>query len=193
MMGIVKPETCSAYKKCNKIIMASSWFFYSSIITMMHGPINIRYIQLGFWLTNFHLTLFKDPITFTNEGVHVLASSDSTDLSGSKVVRYKATETGCQQILPNPYRFTICLRHGSFVCFRQFIKYRNKSEIRYAVCLQVSITSSYDIICTRSSRYLNSKLGVVKWLPASYRVFIEKLAVAKTVQKLLHNLWNPKF
>jgi len=48
MMGIVKPETCSAYKKCNKIIMASSWFFYSSIITMMHGPINIRYIQLGF-------------------------------------------------------------------------------------------------------------------------------------------------
>jgi hypothetical protein len=37
---------------------------------------------------NFHLTLFKDPITFTNEGVLVLASNDSTDLSGSNVVGY---------------------------------------------------------------------------------------------------------
>jgi len=34
MMGMTMPETCSAYKKL---------VFYSSFITMMHGPINIRF------------------------------------------------------------------------------------------------------------------------------------------------------
>jgi len=42
MMGIVMPETCWAYKKYNKIISGIYLVFYSSVITMMHGPINIR-------------------------------------------------------------------------------------------------------------------------------------------------------
>ena len=41
MMGIVVPETCWAYKKHNKII-SGSYFFYSSAITMVHGPTNIK-------------------------------------------------------------------------------------------------------------------------------------------------------
>jgi len=42
MMGIVMPETCSAYKKYNKISSSIYLNFYSSIITKMHVPINIR-------------------------------------------------------------------------------------------------------------------------------------------------------
>jgi len=41
MMGIVVPETCWAYKKYNKIIIGIQLVFYSSVVTMMHGPINI--------------------------------------------------------------------------------------------------------------------------------------------------------
>jgi len=42
MMGIVVPETRSAYKKYNKIISDLYLVFYSSVITMMHGPTNIK-------------------------------------------------------------------------------------------------------------------------------------------------------
>ena len=42
MMGIVVPETCSAYKKYNKIISGIYLVSYSSVITMMHGPTHIR-------------------------------------------------------------------------------------------------------------------------------------------------------
>jgi len=42
MMGIVVPETCWAHKKWNKITSGIKLVFYSSTITMMHGPINIR-------------------------------------------------------------------------------------------------------------------------------------------------------
>jgi hypothetical protein len=45
MMDIVMPETCSACKKYNKIISGIWLVFYSSVITMMHGPINIRFIS----------------------------------------------------------------------------------------------------------------------------------------------------
>jgi len=43
MMGIVVSETCWAYKKYNK---NNKWHlvgFYSSFITMMHGPTNIKF------------------------------------------------------------------------------------------------------------------------------------------------------
>jgi len=42
MMGILMFETCWAYNKYNKITSDIYLVFYSSIITMMHGPINIR-------------------------------------------------------------------------------------------------------------------------------------------------------
>jgi len=41
MMGIVMPETCWAYKKYDKILSGIYSAFYSSVITMLHGPINI--------------------------------------------------------------------------------------------------------------------------------------------------------
>ena len=42
MMDILMSETCWAHKKWNKITSDIKFFFYSSTITMMHGPINIR-------------------------------------------------------------------------------------------------------------------------------------------------------
>ena len=47
MMDILMSETCWAHKKWNKIISDIKLVFYSSNITMMHGPINIRiYVHL---------------------------------------------------------------------------------------------------------------------------------------------------
>ena len=44
MMDILMSETCWAHKKWNKIASNIKLVFYSSTITMMHGPINIRLI-----------------------------------------------------------------------------------------------------------------------------------------------------
>ena len=46
MMDILMSETCWAHKKWNKIASDINLVFYSSTITMMHGPINIRYILM---------------------------------------------------------------------------------------------------------------------------------------------------
>ena len=45
-MDILMSETCWAHKKWNKIASDIKLVFYSSTITMTHGPINIRYILL---------------------------------------------------------------------------------------------------------------------------------------------------
>ena len=43
MMDILMSETCWTHKKWNKIASDIKLAFYSSTITMMHGPINIRF------------------------------------------------------------------------------------------------------------------------------------------------------
>ena len=43
MMDILMPEICWAYKKWNKIASDIKLVFYSSTVTMMHGPINITF------------------------------------------------------------------------------------------------------------------------------------------------------
>ena len=45
MMDILMSETCWAHKKWNKIASDIKLVFYSSIITMLHGPINIRFLS----------------------------------------------------------------------------------------------------------------------------------------------------
>jgi len=42
-------ETCSAHKKRNKIASDIKLVFYSSTITMVHGPINIRLQMQSYW------------------------------------------------------------------------------------------------------------------------------------------------
>ena len=44
MMDILMSETCWAHKKWNKIASDIKLVFYSSNITMMHSPINIRFV-----------------------------------------------------------------------------------------------------------------------------------------------------
>ena len=43
MMDILMSETCWVHKKWNKIASDIKFVLYSSSITMMHGPINIRF------------------------------------------------------------------------------------------------------------------------------------------------------
>ena len=45
MMDILMSETCWAHTKWNKIASDIKLVFYSSTITMMHGPINIKFIH----------------------------------------------------------------------------------------------------------------------------------------------------
>ena len=45
MMDILMSETCWAHKKRNKIANDIKLVSYSSTITMMHGPINIRFLE----------------------------------------------------------------------------------------------------------------------------------------------------
>jgi len=47
MMAILISETYWAHKKWNKIASDIKLVFYSSTITMMHGPIHIRFILLS--------------------------------------------------------------------------------------------------------------------------------------------------
>jgi len=42
-MGIVVPETCLAYEKYIKIISGIFLVFYSSVIIMIHGPVNSKH------------------------------------------------------------------------------------------------------------------------------------------------------
>ena len=42
MLDILMAETCWAHKKWNKIASDIKLVFYSSTVTMMHGPINIK-------------------------------------------------------------------------------------------------------------------------------------------------------
>ena len=46
MMDILMSEICWVHKKWNKISSDIKLVFYSSTITMMHGPINIRYTKV---------------------------------------------------------------------------------------------------------------------------------------------------
>ena len=50
MRDILISETCWVHKKWNKIASDISLVFYPSTITMMHGPINIRFICCSFLL-----------------------------------------------------------------------------------------------------------------------------------------------
>ena len=43
MKDILMSETCWAHKKWNKTASVIKLVFHSSVITMMHGPINIRF------------------------------------------------------------------------------------------------------------------------------------------------------
>ena len=62
MMDILMSETCWAHKKWNKIASDIKLVFYSSTITMMHGPINIRFV-----LQNLHInTKWKIKKAFRN-------------------------------------------------------------------------------------------------------------------------------
>ena len=57
MMDILMTETCWAHKRRNKIASDIKLVFYSSTITMMHGPINITLCQIltTIWICIFFL------------------------------------------------------------------------------------------------------------------------------------------
>jgi len=57
MMDLLMSETCWAHKKWNKTASDMMLVFYSSTITMIHGPINIRFTNATV-LLHFVLIVF---------------------------------------------------------------------------------------------------------------------------------------
>ena len=57
MMDILMSKTCWAHKKWNKITSDIKLVLYSSTITMMHGPINIRLKNAKMYLRSIHSNL----------------------------------------------------------------------------------------------------------------------------------------
>jgi len=61
MMDMLISETCWAHKKWNKIASDIKLVFYSSTITMMHGPINIR-IKVYIYYSPYASPSFVKPV-----------------------------------------------------------------------------------------------------------------------------------
>ena len=62
MMDILISEICWVHKKWNKIASDIKLVFYSSTITMMHGPINIWFCETIFtrvWMLNLLVWIFS--------------------------------------------------------------------------------------------------------------------------------------
>ena len=66
MMDIIMSETFWAHKKWNKIASDIKLVFYSSTITMMHGPINIRFFWFVQGVPCSFLSGFELPQIFAN-------------------------------------------------------------------------------------------------------------------------------
>ena len=64
MMDILMSETCWAHKKWNKITSDITVVIYSSTITMIHGPINIRFTKIA---------LVSDAVLAVQSHVHLPA------------------------------------------------------------------------------------------------------------------------
>ena len=83
MMDVLMSETCWAHKKWNKIASDIKLVFYSSNITMTHGPINIRlktvfdYILLIFVVTLFLKILRRFCPIIVSENSHSSATLTS--------------------------------------------------------------------------------------------------------------------
>ena len=72
MMDILMSETCWAHKKWNKIASDIRLVFYSSTVTMMHGPINItlNYIYLWICRTTVFLSAILSIIKYCRYLIH---------------------------------------------------------------------------------------------------------------------------
>ena len=109
MMDILMSETCWAHKKWNKIATDIKLVFYSSTITMIHGPINIRFNYtpltvhpVVFWQHRYAAngTEIQRNIKQTNSywklGVHLFWTSLSCLGEGGDIC-HRISKTGSQK------------------------------------------------------------------------------------------------
>jgi len=126
MMDILMSETCWAHKKWNKIASNITLVFYSSTITMMHGPINIRFM---WYLNLYHFQNSRLSTAKTIYGARTVSCSKRAreiflrDKSG-QVVQLSTH----LHLVPNsriswavalfpPYTFQACVRKILYIIF----------------------------------------------------------------------------
>jgi len=63
MIDILMSEICWAHKKWNKIVSDIKLVFYSSTVTMIHGPINIRYLPFCLYIV---ICIFVSRLVYGN-------------------------------------------------------------------------------------------------------------------------------
>jgi len=76
-MDILMSETCWAHKKLNKIASDIKLVFYSSTITMMHGPINIKFFMFVYFCGGPHGTSRLPLDSFIKSDVWVFSENQS--------------------------------------------------------------------------------------------------------------------
>jgi len=90
MMDILMSETCWAYKKWNKITSDIKLVSYSSTITMMHGPINIKK------LAQFGNKVLCFLILRAIENRNLLPVQHNISVRGSSNARHR--QDGCEAV-----------------------------------------------------------------------------------------------
>ena len=108
MMGIVMPETCCAYTKHNNITSDIQLVFYSSVITKMHDPINIRQYairrvqvnQYGFKLNGTHqLLAYADDVNILRGSIRTLQENTEALVTVTREVGLEVSADKTKQMV----------------------------------------------------------------------------------------------
>ena len=88
MMDILMSETCWAHKKWNKISSDIKLVFHTSTITMMHGPINIRFNNARISEANNSCSCFKTPLNCFPTATYIMFVSTNTQSPFFKINKH---------------------------------------------------------------------------------------------------------
>ena len=126
IMDILMSETCWTHKKWNKIASDIKLVFYSSTITMTHGPINIR----SMWYLNLYH--FQDSRLSTAKTIYGARTASCSKRAREIFLRDKSGQevqlSTHLHLVPNlriswavvpfpPYTFQVCVRKILYIIF----------------------------------------------------------------------------
>jgi len=115
MMDILMSETCWEHKKWNKIASDIKLVFYSSIITMMQGPINIRFryhIHTCWPFQVLTSSVFNPLHAELNPICHLLALLGAHHILHASRIRVKNSQNS---VLFTLFRLKLCMHFSPLV------------------------------------------------------------------------------
>jgi len=182
MMGIVMLETYWAYKTYNKISSGIWLVFYSSVITMMHGPINIKFSRQVIrrksrviWSVNLALRVSTRLVFLTWNGKaaadrHLMSvGTEHCKVQWGKLECQSVFETSISRILGNSVtkEVGLILNPGSVFDAKfyhpdwNFSKFSNIPHMKflflYSAYFMTKCNVNHTLELTRSAPFIKSK------------------------------------